>query len=674
MSEQDDSNLVEFVAKRYDKAVEHSRSYYAEAERARLFARGDQWLTKDGEILPQPDKNKWRVRLTINRLKPAAERIINLIISSKPMIVTSPQTNDDDDRRSAKITQKLIRYYWEKLMMDGKLEEAAQWLVELGNVFLRTRWNPNDGPLGTIQQVDEMGMVQEVEQPLGDLAIDCISPLSIAPEPGAVELDDAAYFIVTETLTKDDVLKLYGIDVSDDDSRNPKMSYSRIFSPRGVDSASDQKERVIVYEYYERPTSKYPNGRLICTTNSKLLYSGDLPGGEYHVAHCRCIRLNGEFWGMGYVATAIPAQTQYNKMVSQMIEDHRLMGRPKWVAPVGSTATDAISSQPGQVIQYDPIAARGREPHPVMGTSVSPAVFQQINLAVEEINHLMSTSEVSQGQAVGSVNSAEQVIALQQADRGRFGRLLANIRNTIVKVGRDMASVLKNNLEDERIITIAGKHYEPEVVRFKKEDISDVANIHVDIESQLPWNRESARQQLMWMLSQGLISQEEFKERVGMPVNPDVYETEQTHRSNARRENILLEQMAFPPVETDNHAIHIEEHSRRVNQPEFREEIIVGRLTGKTPVWLINTLQHLEGHRMAIPPPAPPPAQTKLALTAQLPPEEALRISQRTVANDNVKSPQEPIDGSAGGMATPPGGMSGEMYVQSEPQVPEGEA
>lgn len=666
----DPEDVVSLVNKQYDVGVRASMPYYMEAERCRLFARGDQWLTKDGTPQTEPGRDNWRVRLTINRIKPAVESIVNIIISSKPIIAVSPQTGEDADRRAANITQKLIRYYWEKLSIDGKIEQAAQWLVEEGNVFWLPRWDKDIGPVAQTEELDPVtGVTQSKQVALGDISVDIISPLSLVPEPGAVEIEDAAWYIITEIMTKDDAEKKYGVDLDGETGQN-RSSYSSRFAPRSLSESENMRDRVEIKKYYERPTSKHPEGRLICISRNKELYSGPMPEEQFRdIIHTRCVRLNGEFWGQSYVASAMGPQVQYNKLRSQMIEDHRLMGRPKWVAPVGSVGTDQINSRPGQIIPYDPIVGRGREPHPVMGPGPNPTVFSMVNMAIEEINHLMSRNEASQGIAQGSVNSAEQVIALQQADRGRFGRLMSDMKNSIVKLGKCMIRIVRDNLEDERVLTVVGRHFQGEVIRFRAQDIASDANIHVDIESQLPWSKENARQQLMWMFSQGLITAEELKERIGMPINADVYETEQTHRANARKENDMLETMAFPPVETDDHQTHIEEHKMKINMPEHREEIIIGRLRGQPPQWLLNTLQHLEGHRAAIPPPPPPPAQTKLSLVAQLPEQEALRISQRTVANDNAGSPPEPIDGATGGTATPPGGMSGEAYVPPEEPI-----
>jgi len=62
--------------------------------------------------------------------------------------------------------------------------------------------------------------------------------------------------------------------------------------------------------------------------------------------------------------------------------------------------------------------------------------------------------------------------------------------------------------------------------------------------------------------------------RIQMPSDASSYETEQTHRVNAQKENVLLSSLYFPCVETDNHAIHIEEHAAQINLPENRERII----------------------------------------------------------------------------------------------------
>jgi hypothetical protein len=82
----------------------------------------------------------------------------------------------------------------------------------------------------------------------------------------------------------------------------------------------------------------------------------------------------------------------------------------------------------------------------------------------------------------------------------------------------------------------------------------------------------------------------------------------------------------------------------------------------------MNLLQHMEAHRTAIPPPQPPPASTRINLAGELPPQETVRISQGTVAGDltaKANQPKQEEPGQGGGVATPPGGGSGEIYTQN---------
>jgi hypothetical protein len=443
-----------------------------------------------------------------------------------------------------------------------------------------------------------------------------------------------------------------------------RLESNRMFDPRLINGKEiNTDEYCVLFRMYERPTSKFPNGRLIYRAGDQILLNTELPEGKIKIVHFQDIKLPGTLLGTSRVSQAISSQVELNKNRSQMIEDLRLMGRPKWIAPVGSIAQQTINKDPGQVIFTDITASRGMEPKPINGIQINQSRFTLLHLIDEDISDLMSRHNVSLGGTMPGVNSNVQAQSFMGADNSRDMVRIVLFEKQLAKFFEYMLETLSENMTDERIASVTGENGRKDIFSFTKNDVSNVANVTVSMTSQIQWDRQALRQQLVWMASQGWISKEELLKRLDIPISQDFYETEQIHRTNARKENELLLQYTFPPSETDNHEIHIEEHKYEINLPEHREEMIQALIsTGQFPPTMLNIKQHMEQHRQALPPPPAPVAQTKIQLSGELPPEQASALANSGTGSGNFGPEQKPEQG----VATPPGGQSGEVYSRTE--------
>src|SRR5690606_16342150 len=92
-------------------------------------------------------------------------------------------------------------------------------------------------------------------------------------------------------------------------------------------SSTKIKNHAIVKEYYERPSRKYPHGRLIIVAGSKTLYVGTLPymlGSDgtvdFPFVRTTCLDNPGMFWGKTVVERLIPIQRRYNALRNRKAE------------------------------------------------------------------------------------------------------------------------------------------------------------------------------------------------------------------------------------------------------------------------------------------------------------------------------------------------------------------
>lgn len=717
--EQEREEIVAKVKKRYGQAARSNQAVIGAWEEARLFYRGDQWLKPSGTKWVSDTAPKWRVRLTINKMIPAAESVISTFLKARPIVTATAATDEDDDIKSAKVSENLLRYFYEELNHDELNFDALLWMCVTGSAYGVVDWDPTkgrkvpvmpdipDGPLPLGEDGEEMPLMAEPElQPIGMPHVEILGPFCVAIEPGAEKLEDAAWIIVTKIMLRTEVEERWGVELKDSSSTGSSSLHIPLYIDR--DSRIVEKERVAVHKMYQRPSKKHPNGKIYYCTPDTYLGEEDLPFGEIQMVHFRGIPLPGELHPTSLVSQGIPLQLEMNRGRSQLVENRNLCARPQIVAAFGAIEEQSWDNRPGSILPWDPIAARGIEPHYMSPPQVPQWVLHILNLSEQDLMDLTSRHEVSQGSSTSNVTSGRQAAIYKGADDARLTPAIRRFEKSLAKMGKWILRETKAHWQGEQIIRIIGKNREAEYLRFAANDISDTCNVTYEIASQLPWAKESMRQQIMFLNQQGKIDDATMFEMLEMPTVSRLYESEQAHKLNARYENQKLKQGYFPCIATDNHAVHIREHEAEVNRPEFREQFIMemqqqAMMQGdeaQIPGSVQAIMQHLEAHRKLLPATPPPPPMTRVQLNierlitdlAAVNPQLAQQLIPYAIdlmgdASGYRGAPagaEQPQDGgmgslpgempppSAGALGTPMDGMDGQMY-SPEAQPAEGE-
>ena len=689
MSDEQDKNdersqVCTLVRERYSRSSKATADIRSIWEQCRLFYRGDQFITNQGGAWRAPtDSPDWRVRLVTNKLIANVESAIATFLSSDPIITATAGTDEETDRKAAQISESIIYYLWQHLdIQDDKLKELLLWMKVCGDAFIHVKW---DKTLGEQIIPDPMALSHEQEnETAGDLVVDVLDPASVSVEPGAIRIKDAAWAIVTRSMLRSDVERIYDTDLDEEEGSEESYDDSDVYRASFLENQGSSKERVIVHIMYEKPCKKFPDGRVVHSTeDQELRVEGALLLGEYPIFQFTDISIPGELFGTSSVSQAIPSQVGYNRLRSQIIENRNLMGQPKWMAPEGSVPDGYISDEPGEIIEYDMIASHGIKPDQARVHQTSQVALQELGLFGDEINDSMSRHEPSQGKGSSGITSGRHALASREADNSRTLPSMKLFQKRLAEMARMMLILLKRYMPQERVATIVGKTREDEVIRFTGSDISDACNIRFDIASQTPWNRDGLRESAIWMFSQGLIDQAQILDVLQFPSVRSVYQPELIHKTNARIENELLrEGQTISPMPTDNHAVHMKEHAEELNNPEIRVMLIEDRQrfqqehqavqagqmhpTQAQPSMAQAFFDHMEQHREAIPAPQSPPAEARVNISsADLPPQLSAAVAQTAVPDVGGPGQEKKQEEQGGGspIGTPTGlHLSGEQF------------
>jgi len=639
-------STADMVMERYGLASKAQLEVFNEMEQCRLFYRGDQWLESrkgQGWSVASPD-DKWRVRMTVNKLPPLVELSIATFLRYRPIILCNPGSDENVDRQAAKVGQILLRYYWDYLKFDEMLIDALREVHVLNSSFLRTSWDPMKGkkiPIyKTIYEAGPGGLqipiqTDEIEsyKNEGSPAVDVISPFSMSIEPGALRFEDCAWCITTELLRNDVIEQRFNTKVDTEQPAMDEYAHIPMMLERGV--MENVKDRAALHIYYERPTQKHENGRISYVCNRKTLHEEPLPNGEIMITHLKGIPLVGELWPTSMCSQQLPMQMETNRGRSQLLENRNMCARPQWIAADGAFERGATGNRPGKTVKWDHITAGGIEPHYVTPPQVPGWVMAILEMNNQDMMDLASRHEASQGIQSSAQTSGRQTAMFRSADDSRLSPAVRQFESSLKETGRHILTTCHINMRGEQTIPIVGRGRYAEVAKFHANDISDKINITYEIASQIPWARESMRQTITDLNARGKMDDDTMNQLLELPTVQKLFEHEQEHRLNARNENEMLHDEYFPPLPTDAHKIHLQEHEADINLPENRMALIKEmqmqqaqppppgeEMEGQPqpqqpqfPLSIKNKLDHMEAHKKQIPQPQPPAPAPKVNLS-----------------------------------------------------------
>lgn len=593
-----EKKLASFVQSQYKIAEDAKRSVVESAWLGVAFYSGKQWSRWNTQtrVLEEPTPPPWRVRMVLNYVQPTVEALVGKLTENRPGFIVMPATDDDDDMESARQSEKVLSYVWNQLTMDTKVHEFSKWMATTGTAFFKVWWDPSRGQEYEFTKegrVVEHGegifpedgrkkkKKEETERALtGFPVVDVLSVLDVAWDPGAKDLDAAQWVIHANMMHIDHIRDLWkkGKYVSTEETVESDNFSANIIKEFASENGGDDEkflDRMMVLEYYERPSPRHPKGRYMVVSGDVVLDEEDeLPYGEIPIVMARHITSPGKFAGEGVVKNLIPAQKELNKSVSQRIENKNLHANPKWLAERGSIERHQFNDQPGEVILYSRTASRPPQPLPPPPLSPEHRMIQEEQIAhiqaISGITDIMrgSTPSGISGRAIGLLSDIEQT---------QLGPTVREMEHAIERVCHRILRYWRDYMPIEMSIRVAGRNHTVEVFKFHASDIKST-DVKVEGNSMLPRHQSYRREQVMQAFQVGLL---------GDPTDPrtkmsarkmmefgdrNIAEGDNSSdRTYAREEIEILRSGGEVDVQPwEDHITHIDEHLRFMKTVDFR--------------------------------------------------------------------------------------------------------
>lgn len=489
------------------------------------FYLGDQWIFWNRNRIDRPRLDPWRVTVTDNRMLPALDSRVARKVKNRPVFVVVPFSGDEEDRNAARLGEKILDHNWNALSLGEKSFRAIKWAELTGAGFWKIYWDKTKGakrdflfrdgqlmrdatgrpiPAEAMAQMPEAEDISVKSVAEGDLCIEVLSPFEIYPDPLAEDLDEAEWVIESKVRSPQYVKERYGVEAKPDSNVPTGIAESRMFpssSTQGTSfggrfSTSSEYMGVTLYEFWARPSSKYPHGKRAVWTQTQLLLETDLNDSPYSdnpYVMFRCLDVPGRFWPTSVATQLRGPQTELNKLRSQIVENAQRFGNPAMLT--SRQANIKYQGMPGERINFD-----STTPDAVPSYLQPPAIPQYIQNELERIEmsitEISGVHEVSKASVPSGVTAASAINLLQEADDTRLGPEIHNIEDAFSRAGTKALKVQAKFSSEERTLRLAGEEGDWEISKYKGTMLKNNTNVEVQAGSAMPRSK-AARQAAM---------------------------------------------------------------------------------------------------------------------------------------------------------------------------------
>jgi hypothetical protein len=485
-----------------------------------------------------PKAPYYRVRLTVNQIRKIIRKEISRLCAQKPNAFVVPSSTEDADVFAAQAGEQIWDYMWRKVRLNRILRTTVFWQAVCGNGFIKTYWDANKVDVDTVKDPDPMDPNADTKV-YGDICIENISPFHVfVPDLMATDIEDQPYIIHAQIRNNSWIKQAFGIDAVSDKLESVDDS---LLSVMGISRNDNKKDQSIILEIWVKPgyLPELPDGGMFTIAADKVVQGFDTwpyEHGQYPIAKLDSVH-SGKFYSSSIIEDLIPLQRELNRSRSQLIESKNRMSKPQLVAPKGSVDAKMITTEPGQVIQYNP----GFDPpQPLPLQNLPSYVTEEINRLYDDMADISGQHEVSNGSTPPGVTAATAISFLQEQDESLIAGHYSSIEEAVEKIAAQTLVFVKMYWDEERTVKVVGLEGTFDVQTFKNSDLKGNADIRVEAGSALPTSRAAKQAFIMDLMKMGFIQPDEGLEILEVGGLNRIYERIQVDKRQAQRENLKM--------------------------------------------------------------------------------------------------------------------------------------
>ncbi len=546
------------------------------------FVMGNQYcqITPRGSIEQEEKYYFWQEKQVYNHIAPIVETRLSRLNRVRPRPIARPFSNSDSDVNAAKLSTKILDSARDKMRLEDAISRATAWSEVCGTSFYKITWDNSQD----------------------DISVSVCSPFEIYPDSNVSQgLDDCRSVIHAKVLPRVEAENRWNVTLKGETVKVFALSSTNGVGGLGYNSTvpsitqEAKNDQVLVLERYTKPSAQYPDGCLEIVAGDRLLYSGDLPyklgdSGERVFPFVQQISAEqaGCFWGASIVERIIPIQRAYNAVKNRKHEFLNRLSMGVLTVEDGSVDTDNLEEEglsPGKILVY----RQGAEKPKLMDSGNVPNDFSyEEDRLLQEFVTVSGVSEFARNSTTPTtVTSGVALQLIAEQDDIRLASSIDSVKSAIKKLSKYILRLYKQFVSKSKLARFADGESGAELFYFCGSDVGS-DDIVFETENELSDSPATRRSMLMDMLNAGILTDGQGKlsqatkakilTLMGFGNWENAQDVAQLHLKRAEKENVDIDNAEI--LEVDDHAIHVEEHTRFVvsgqadGDKNYREKIL----------------------------------------------------------------------------------------------------
>lgn len=573
--------LAEEIEKEFLKRREDRRRIESGWVLNLKFLKGEQYcdVLPSGVVAETEKRYYWQSRRVFNRIAPTVDSRLAKLEKMQPTLNVRAFSEENADVKAAALSTGILSYVKDRIRLSEIVSKVTLWAEACGSAFYKVLWNEKGG-----RQVGVDGENEPIYE--GETEVVCVPPFEIFPDNLSVEgLESVNSLIHAQAVTTAYVAEKFGVEVKGKPMK--EVAWTE-YSNAALDKdffEGKEGDGVILLERYTLPDKVHKRGRLEIVAGGQLLYEGDLPyvNGErsrrgFPFIKQDCLRLPGSFFAGCVVERLIPLQRAYNAVRNRKHEFLNRLSMGVLTVEDGAVDTDELAEEgllPGKVLVY----RQGAKAPEMLDCGSVPAEFSEEESWLErEFEVIGGVSELMQNSSPTRVTSATGLQILLSHDDSKLAVTSGSMQRAMKEIGKHILRLYRQFAGNARLMTMTGENKQMKVVYFNAAELS--AN-DILIEAEVASDPAEKKETLLKLYDAGLLSNDDGKvtmenkarilEAFGFGSYENAKDISSLHLGKAGEENVQMKTEDVDIDGYDDHALHINEHTRFLLSAEFKK-------------------------------------------------------------------------------------------------------
>lgn len=575
---------------------------------------GRPWYIRNQEanrLVGMPPAQRARY-IHVNKAFPIV-RTIKGTMFYKPEVESKPLTGDTQDKLRAYMKESLAKHVIEA----GSIAKAYARIVDMCNIeghgAMKVAYDPSagrrqplfgtqpcpkcqgsgiisgptsiapcdicgsEGLIATPQGYRGAGEVQEYlgSRPEGEVKYKAISGNNLLVDPEAEDLDSVEEICERIRMPVSKAFERYG--------RALGFSYEEFESQAGSGTSDEDnfyarvgqsyqlpldEKYVKVYEYYQVPSDRFPEGVHGVTVGTIDVLGGKLPYAHDEQPHPYIFFPMYDVYGQLYpVATLDLAIPLIVALCDHMTTKHvraRMSSKLRFKVPRESRfeMNDANGNA------YFSRTPGGDKPEEMRHSPAPSDLDDIIDFLDNFIDRLVGATDILSGNyPTDALGNTRAMAFLEESASKPFRPIIldhAARMKRCMQYGCDLAAI---HFDDGRMLQIAGPNGSQQVVEFRSENVTAMTDVELKSVRNIGQSRATMLAEADEALQRGAISVEEYRDIGQFGDMGELYVARKMHENRAKTENdMLLAGMMPPPLKYQDHKIHLKVHAEKANE------------------------------------------------------------------------------------------------------------